>query len=627
MSQNTTFSPNTAFPIVIVGHVDHGKSTLVGRLMHETGALADGAVEALQASSAKRGSVFEWSHLLDALQIERDQGITLDTTQVWFTSAARRYVIIDAPGHKEFLKNMVTGAAAADAAILVVDARAGLAEQTRRHAYLLRLLGITQVAVAVNKIDLIDHDEARFGAVVEEVGGYLRSIGISPTALIPISARHGDGIIANGPKTPWYQGPSLLQALDAFTARPSLAAQPLRLPVQDLYRRGERRILVGRIETGRLRVGDTIRLTPGNRTVKVAALEGWNLSVPKLSAIAGESVALAVDEDVFVERGALITDAAASRQGHLISLRIFWLDRTPLNEGDRITLRIGTGSHEATVRRIDEALDLDSLALDPSEGPGQLESGGIARVTLHSRRPILGDRFADNPRLGRAVLARDYRLVGGGIVEALTEVVLSAPETSVTPEERAALNGHRGGVLWLTGLSGSGKSTIAQRLLRKLTDQGRLATVLDGDTLRLGLSRDLGFSPEDRAEQVRRTAEVAKLMANSGLIVIASLISPRQADRDLAHAIIGDDFHEVFVDAPLETCRARDPKGLYKRAQAGEIPNFTGVSAPYEAPQDPALRLDTANLSLEDATDVLLTYVEAQLARRNENYVLGPAYI
>lgn len=621
-------SQHTAFPIVIVGHVDHGKSTLVGRLMHETGALAEGAVEALQASSDKRGSVFEWSHLLDALQIERDQGITLDTTQVWFASEARRYVIIDAPGHKEFLKNMVTGAAAADAAILVVDARAGLAEQTRRHAYLLRLLGITQVAVAVNKIDLIDHDETRFGAVVEEVGGYLRSIGINPTALIPISARHGDGIIANGPKTPWYQGPSLLQALDAFTARPSLAAQPLRLPVQDLYRRGERRIVVGRIETGRLRVGDTIRLTPGNRTVKVAALEGWNLSVPKLSAIAGESVALAVDEDVFVERGALITEAApSSRQGHLITLRIFWLDRTPLNEGDRVTLRIGTGSHEATVRRIDEALDLDSLALDQSEGPGSLESGGIARVTLHSRRPILGDRFADNPRLGRAVLARDYRLVGGGIVEELTEVVLSAPETSVTPEERAALNGHRGGVLWLTGLSGSGKSTIAQRLLRKLTDQGRLATVLDGDTLRLGLSRDLGFSADDRSEQVRRTAEVAKLMANSGLIVIASLISPRQADRDLAETIIGDDFHEIFVDAPLETCITRDPKGLYKRAKAGEIPNFTGVSAPYEAPQDPALRLDTAKLSLEDATDALLTYAEAQLARRNENYVLGPAYI
>lgn len=621
-------SQNTAFPIVIVGHVDHGKSTLVGRLMHETGALADGAVEALQASSAKRGSVFEWSHLLDALQVERDQGITLDTTQVWFASNARRYVIIDAPGHKEFLKNMVTGAAAADAAILVVDARAGLAEQTRRHAYLLRLLGITQVAVAVNKIDLIDHDEARFGAVVDEVGRYLRSIGINPTALIPISARHGDGIIANGPKTPWYKGPSLLQALDAFAARPNLSAQPLRLPVQDLYRRGERRIVVGRIETGRLRVGDTIRLTPGNRLVKVAALEGWNLSVPKLSAIAGESVALAVDEDVFVERGALITEAATpARQGHLITLRIFWLDRSPLNEGDRVTLRIGTSAHEATVRRIDEALDLDSLALDQSEGPGSLESGGIARVTLHSRRPILGDRFADNPRLGRAVLARDYRLVGGGIVEELTEVVLSAPQTSVTPEERATLNGHRGGVLWLTGLSGSGKSTIAQRLLRKLTDLGRLATVLDGDTLRLGLSRDLGFAPEDRAEQVRRTAEVAKLMANSGLIVIASLISPRQADRDLAEAIIGDDFHEIFVDAPVETCVARDPKGLYKRAKAGEIPNFTGISAPYEAPQDPAVRLDTAKLSLEDATDALLTYAEAQFARRNENYVLGPAYI
>ncbi|MCK6443512.1 adenylyl-sulfate kinase [Elstera cyanobacteriorum] len=621
-------SQTTAFPIVIVGHVDHGKSTLVGRLMHDTGAIADGAVEALQASSAKRGSVFEWSHLLDALQIERDQGITLDTTQVWFTTPKRRYVIIDAPGHKEFLKNMVTGAAAADAAILVVDARAGLAEQTRRHAYLLRLLGITQVAVAVNKIDLIDHDEARFAQVVDDVGGYLRSIGINPTALIPLSARHGDGIVAVSPQTPWYKGPSLLEALDNFAGRPSLSAQPLRLPVQDLYRRGERRIVVGRIETGRLRVGDTIRLLPGNRTVKVAGLEGWNLTVPKLSAIAGESVALAVDEDVFVERGALITEGDTSaRQGHVITLRIFWLDRSALNEGDRLTLRLGTASNEVTVRRIDEALDLESLALNQSEGPGKLESGGIARVTLHSRRPIIGDRFADNPRLGRAVLARDYRLVGGGIVEDLAEVVLSAPETSVTPEERAALNGHSGGVLWLTGLSGSGKSTIAQRLLRKLTDQGRLATVLDGDTLRLGLSRDLGFSAEDRAEQVRRTAEVAKLLANSGLIVIASLISPRQADRDLAEQIIGDAFHEIFVDAALETCIARDPKGLYKRAQAGEIPNFTGISSPYEAPQDPALRLDTATLSLEDATDTLLTYAQAQFARRHENYVLGPAYI
>lgn len=607
-----------AFPIVIVGHVDHGKSTLVGRLLHDTDSLPEGKLEQLKAVSEKRGLEFEWSFLLDALQVERDQGITVDTTQIWFTTPRRRYVIIDAPGHKEFLKNMVTGAAQADAAILVVDAAQGLAEQTRRHAYLLHLLGIRKVAVAVNKIDLIGHDEQTFNAVAEAVRGYLADIGIEAAALVPVSARQGDNIVDRSAHTSWYQGPTMIGALDAFTPRAQPVDQPLRLPVQDLYRFEDKRIVVGRIESGRLKVGDRVRFAPLGREATVATLETWGTADrgPRAEAFAGESVAFTLDEEVFVERGALASSPDnRPKEATRITARLFWLDREVLKPGDRLTLKIGTAEREVEVEAITESLDVENLGTSQAT---QIDRNGVARIILRSRKPLALDLYENQPRTGRGVLIRGPQIAGGLIVEAAANQQVAndivAVDSSVTAEERAQANGHRGGVLWLTGLSGAGKSTVAMAAQRALFARGRQVTVLDGDNLRHGINRDLGFSDADRAENIRRIAEVAKLMADSGQIVFVSAISPLRVHRDLARGIVGGGFREIYIQADLATCEARDPKGLYKRARTGEITQFTGVSAPYETPPRADLVLDTAKHGLAQSATDLVHYAEDAFA-------------
>lgn len=612
-----TDSPTTSaipFPIVIVGHVDHGKSTLIGRLLHDTGSLPDGKVEELQAQAERRGADFEWSFVMDALQVERDQGVTVDTTRIWFRTDSRRYVIIDAPGHEEFLRNMVTGAAAADAAVLVIDAAEGVSEQTRRHAYLLEMLGISQIVVAINKMDLVGYDEARFIAVADEVRGYLDGIGITPQAVIPLSARHGVNIIEAreaGAAMPWWGGPSVIDALDGFEPRPAPVDQPLRLPIQDVYRRGDQRFLVGRIVSGRLRVGDQLLFSPGARTARVHSIDGGNDTTP-VAAAAGQSVAFTLDEDIFVERGhiAAARDAAPA-ETNLLRVRLFWLDGRPLAVGDRLTLRLGTASHRVTVAAIDRVIDVHDLA--PVDR-GQIERNDVAVAVLRSRSRIAHDPFTEIRGTGRAALVRDHRLVGGCIIEGAADSGaarnLTAVSQTVTVPERAAANGHHGGVLWLTGLSGSGKSTLAMALQRQLFERGHQVYVLDGDNLRQGLTRDLGFGPAERAENIRRVAEVAALFADAGFLVVTAFISPYREDRDNARAIAGDGFREVFVKCSLEVCEQRDPKGLYSRARAGEIPEFTGVSAPYEEPVAPELVVDTEALGLDEALALLVEDVD-----------------
>jgi len=612
--QRASLQQGRAFPIVIVGHVDHGKSTLVGRLLHDTDSLPTGKLEQLKAVSEKRGLQFEWSFLLDALQVERDQGITVDTTQIWFTTQQRRYVIIDAPGHKEFLKNMVTGAAQADAAILVVDAAQGLAEQTRRHAYLLHLLGIRQVAVAVNKIDLIGHDPAKFKAVADAVRNYLVGIGIEPQAIVPLSAREGDNIASRSTQTPWYQGPTLIGALDAFSPRALPVDQPLRLPVQDLYRYGDKRIVVGRIESGRLKPGDRIRFAPLGREATVATLEHWTgpgrpMPAP-VEAKAGESVAFTLDEDVFVERGALGSSPDHRPiDANRFTVRLFWLDKQPLRKGDRLTMKVGTAERDAQVESIVESLDVETLDADTAQ---QIERNGVARVVLRVRPPMAIDLYETLPRTGRGVLIRGPQIVAGLVIEtAATRVStdITAVDSSVTVQERIEMNGHRGGVIWMTGLSGAGKSTIAMAAQRLLFSRGRHVAVLDGDNLRHGLNRDLGFTEADRLENLRRLAEVARLMAMNGSLVLVSAISPLQRFRDMAREIVGEDFREIYVKADIALCEARDPKGLYRKARSGEIKNFTGISAPYEEPQNADLVLDTAR-PLALAVTTLTEYIE-----------------
>lgn len=608
------------FPIVIAGHVDHGKSTLVGRLLYETGSLPDGKLDELKRTSEKRGAEMEWAFALDALQMERDQGITLDTTRVWFKSAQRTYVIIDAPGHKEFLRNMITGAAAADGAVLVVDAEEGLSEQTRSHAYLLALLGVRQLVVAVNKMDKVGHAEDRFKAVREDVTAYLADIGIVPQAVLPLSARFGANLTSRavGPLA-WWRSDTLLDALDALVPRASRADRPLRLPVQDLYRRPDKRFIAGRIEQGWVRVGDTVSVWPGGQQARIVSLETGSDDTT-IAATAGRSIAVTLDDELFVERGHVLTTGTRPAEANAIRVRLFWLDRDPLRAGDKLTLRLATAAHQITVEAVDTVIDVQSLAEQAAEA---VPYNGIADVVLRSRSKLVFDAGEGGLATGRGALVRGDRIVGGFTVaaaaDAIDERVLIPVDHSVGSGERAIANGHRGGVLWLTGLSGSGKSTLAMALQRRLFDRGFQAYVLDGDNVRGGLNRDLGFSPDDRSENIRRIAEAARLFADAGIIVITAFISPYREDRHNARGIVGDGFSEVFVKAGLDACEARDPKGLYARARSGEIPEFTGVSAPYEEPQNPDLVVDTEALSEEGALNALVALVDQDYALRRPN--------
>ena len=607
--------------IVIVGHVDHGKSTLVGRLIWETGALPEGRFEAIKAQSERRGMPFEWAFLMDAIQAERDQGITIDTTQIRFQTAKRPYTIIDAPGHKEFLKNMVTGAASAEAALLLIDAHEGVQEQSRRHGYLLHLLGVRQVAVLVNKMDLVDFKADRFGAVAEEYRAYLKGLGVEPTSIIPVSARDGDNMLAHSPRMPWYQGPSVIQALDGFAPLARPTERPLRMPVQDVYKFDARRIIAGRIESGRLRVGDEVVFSPSNKTVRVKSIEAW--SVPELpdKAEAGESVGVTLSEQIFVERGEVMSHLeAAPIETSVFKARIFWLGTKPIEVGSTYTLKTSTLEAPVTVEAIQGVVDTKDLSQKPAV---RIERLGAGEVVLRTKRLLALDEHEQNPSLGRFVLVEDYLPVGGGIISmqgyadqrnliTVRSTNITAVGHGVTKDARAGRNGHKGGVLWFTGLSGSGKSTLALALERELFTKGYLVYVLDGDNVRTGLNANLGFSPEDRAENIRRVGEVASLFADAGFLVISSFISPYRSDRERARAAAKDAFHEIYVEAPLAVCETRDPKGLYARARQGEIKEFTGISSPYEPPETADLVVPTGELPVEECLARLIRYVEAR---------------
>lgn len=607
--------------IVIVGHVDHGKSTLVGRLIHETGSLPEGKYEAIKAMSERRGMPFEWAFLMDAIQAERDQGITIDTTQIWFKTAKRPYVIIDAPGHKEFLKNMVTGAASSEAALLLIDAAEGVQEQSRRHGYLLSLLGVKQVAVLVNKMDLVGYSADRFGQVAEDYRAYLRGLGVVPACIIPISAREGDNIVEHAGTMPWYQGPTVLQALDGFEYKELPTERPLRMPVQDVYKFDQRRIIAGRIESGRLSVGDEVIFSPSNKTARIKTIEAWHVPEVPEEASAGQSVGVTLTEQIFVERGEVMSHLEhAPLESNVFKAKLFWLGHNPVRLGASYTLKFGTLEAPVTVEGIDHVIDTSDLSTRPAD---RIERNGAGEVVLRTKRMLALDEHEQNPITGRFVLVENYLPVGGGIVSmdgypdqrnliTVRSTNITAVGHAVTREARAGRNGHKGAVLWFTGLSGAGKSTLALALERELFAKGYQVYVLDGDNIRTGLNANLGFSPEDRAENIRRVGEVASLFADAGFIVISSFISPYRSDRERARAAAKDVFHEVYVRASLEACESRDPKGLYKRARTGEIPEFTGISSPYEPPEEPDLVVPTDELAVDECLAVLLKYVEGK---------------
>ncbi len=618
-------APTEQLKIVIVGHVDHGKSTFVGRLFHDTGSLPEGKLEQLQQVAQRRGIPFEWANLMDALQSERDQNITIDTAQIWFRTPKRQYVIIDAPGHKEFLKNMVTGAANAEAALLVIDAHEGVQENSRRHGYLLNLLGIRQVAVLVNKMDLEGFSEARFNEIEAESRAWLKSIGLEPGVFIPIAAKHGDNIASHSANTPWWTGPTVLETLDNFKVSEIPQDQPLRFPIQDIYRFDDRRILAGRIESGAIKVGDRLIFSPANKTSTVKTVERWNAPASD-TASAGESIGVTLTEQIFIARGAVASlEAAPPYELSRFKARLFWLGRRPFTPAGKYKLKLATQEVECRIESIERVIDASTLeTVSRADGETFVGRHEVAELTLHTRKPIAFDVHADIAPMGRFVIVDGFDVAGGGIIAAdnyprRTHDTHNKSENiywsrgKVTTKQREARNGHMGRVVWLTGLSGAGKSTIATELERELFNQGRHVYVLDGDNIRHGLGSDLGFSPKDRTENIRRVGEVAKLFSDGGVICITAFISPYRADRDLVRKIMPEGrFIEVYVNAPLEICEQRDPKGLYAKARAKQIKEFTGISAPYEEPAFPEMELRTDQLTVPESVARIVEFLEQE---------------
>jgi bifunctional enzyme CysN/CysC len=611
MLSKTTSTPNGTtrqqVRIVIVGHVDHGKSTLVGRLLHETGSLPEGKLEMLQAVSLRRGMPFEWSFLLDALQTERDQGITIDTTQIRFRTRSRDVVLIDAPGHAEFLRNMITGASQADGAVLIIDALEGVRDQTRRHGYLLHLLGVKQVAVVVNKMDRVEFSRERFQDISDEISSHLIGLGVTPSAVIPVSARDGDGVAERTPRIGWYTGPTVVEALDALEPARPLEQLALRLPVQAIYKFDDRRIVAGRIESGHLSAGDEIVIMPSAKIAKIKTVESWPLTPIRGRQSAGCSVGITLDRELFIERGDVIAHtASAPRDTRRIRARIFWLHDKPLIPGASILVRLGTKESRATVVAIEKAVDPGELA---SRETNAIARNHVGEIDIALAQPFAADPYSDNPRTGRLVIEVNGRIAGGGLVLSVDAGQRAIPvdivpvESALRPDERSARYRHAGAVVWLTGLPGSGKSTLARALERRLFGQGGSPVLLDGDTLRAGLNGDLGFSPQDRAENIRRLAEVATHLARNGHIAIVAAVSPSAEDRAAARRIADTAFREIYVATPVEVCESRDPKGHYAKARAGGLNNFTGTGKDYQAPTDSELTIDTSVRPVSDATD------------------------
>ena len=604
--------------VVVVGHVDHGKSTLVGRVLNDTHSLPEGKVEAVQAQCRARGMPFEWAFVTDALQAERDQGITIDASYIRFKSALRDYLFIDAPGHRDFLRNMITGAADCDAALVVIDCLEGVKEQSRRHGYLLNLLGVKQVAVAVTKMDLVDYSEQRFAEVESAFRATLDELGVRAAAIVPVASREGGNLVARSDKMRWYRGPTVIEALDTFTSQPTFDRLPLRMPVQDIYKFDDRRIVAGRIETGRLRVGDEVMFSPSNRRVKVRSIEAFGSDSPVLEAEAGRSTGFTLDEQIFVERGEMVSHVATPPiESNVFRARLFWLGASSLIAGKGYTLKLNTVETAVEVAAVERVIDTARMAPEEREDVPQ---HAVADVVLRTSRMLAVDRASDNPRTGRFVLVDGYDVVGGGLIDMegypdqrdmITQKATNVTEVvhRINVDMRAERNGHRGGVLWFTGLSGAGKTTIAVEIERRLFDEGYQIVALDGDDLRHGLNANLGFSPQDRAENIRRVGEVAALFAKQGFIVVTSLISPYRADRGRARQASQGHFEEIYVKADLATCESRDPKGLYAKARLGEIRDFTGISAPYEAPDTCELVVDTAKLSIDQSVVLVLDHV------------------
>lgn len=602
---------------ITCGSVDDGKSTLIGRLLYDSKMIFEDQMAALEADSKRvgtQGGAIDFALLVDGLAAEREQGITIDVAYRFFSTDKRKFIVADTPGHEQYTRNMVTGASTADAAVILIDARKGVLTQTRRHSYLVSLLGIRNVVLAVNKMDLVDWDKAVFDAIVADYRAFAEKIGLSVFTPIPISGLGGDNMAARSEHTPWFDGPILMDWLESIEVEDSLQAQPFRMPVQWVNRPNlDFRGFSGQVASGVVKPGDRVKVLPSGRESRVSRIVTLPGDLDR--AVAGQSVTITLTDEVDVSRGdVLVTADAPSAVAGQFEATLVWMDDEPLPPGRSYLLKIGARLVGASITEIKHRVNVNTLEHTAAK---RLELNEIAHVNISLDQAIPFEAYADNRDLGGFILIDriSNRTVGAGMLNfALRRADnIHWQHTDVSKASRAALKSQRGRVVWLTGLSGAGKSTIANLVEKRLHALGRHTYLLDGDNVRHGLNKDLGFTEEDRVENIRRVAEVAKLMVDAGLIVLTAFISPFRAERQMAREILNDgEFVEVFVDTPLAVAESRDVKGLYKKARSGQLKNFTGIDSPYEAPEAAELVIDTTKVDPVAAAEQIVAWLEGE---------------
>ncbi len=603
---------------ITCGSVDDGKSTLIGRMLYESKMIFDDQLAELENTSRKigtQGEDIDFALLVDGLSAEREQGITIDVAYRFFATDRRKFIVADTPGHEQYTRNMVTGASTADVAVILIDARKGVLTQSRRHSFIASLLGIRHIVLAVNKMDLVGYDEAIYDAIVEDYGKMAEALDFETITAIPVSALKGDNIVERSGKTHWYHGPTLLGFLGVVETRKALADHGFRMPVQwvnrpDLDFRG----YAGTVVAGGVSRGDQVRILPSG---ELAAVERILLGMGDLdTALTDQAVTITLDREVDISRGdVIVAGQDPCETSDQFETKLVWMDQEEGFIGRSYRMKIGAATVNATLSDIRHKYNINTF----EEVPGRkLALNDISVVKLGLDRPVAFEPFKDCPAMGSFVLIdrQTNRTVAAGMIDYALRRASNVHRQAVTVDKaaRARLNGHKGKVLWFTGLSGSGKSTIANALEQRLHAQGLRTYILDGDNVRLGLNRDLGFTDADRVENIRRIAEVAKLMVDAGLIVMTAFISPFRAERQMARELFeADEFVEIFVDTPLETAEKRDPKGLYRKARRGELPNFTGIDSPYEAPETPEFHLHTETETLDALSDHLAAGLDLNL--------------
>ncbi|HEX9904828.1 MAG TPA: sulfate adenylyltransferase subunit CysN [Propylenella sp.] len=598
------------------GSVDDGKSTLIGRLLYDSQLLMEDQLADLKRDSLKHGTngdEIDFALLVDGLEAEREQGITIDVAYRFFATPRRRFIVADTPGHVQYTRNMATGASTADLAVLLVDASKGVLTQTRRHAVIVSLLGIRDVVLAVNKMDLVGFDEATFNAIVADFEAFADRLDIDTVTAIPISARAGDNVSGRSARTPWFTGPYLLEHLEAIEPDSRSAAAPFRMPVQWVCRPNQDfRGFAGPVMSGRISVGDEVVVAASGRASRVARiLVGMERHD---SAVAGQSVMVTLADEVDISRGDVLAPPNARPQvSDQFAAHLVWMDAEHLLPGRQYLLKSMARTVPVQVTELKHRIDVDSLEHNAAK---VLELNEIGFVNLSTAEPIAFDPYAENRETGGFILIDRFSnatVAAGTIQFSLRRASnIHWQALDVDRSARARLKHQKPSVLWFTGLSGTGKSTIANLVEKRLYSRGRHTTILDGDNVRHGLNRDLGFTDADRVENIRRVAETAKLMADAGLIVLVSFISPFRSEREMARSLMpGGEFVEIFVDTPLNIVEARDPKGLYARARAGQLKNFTGVDSPYEPPDAPELHLETASASAEALAEEIIGWLES----------------